>query len=120
MLIYTTRGCFRRPAQDEGRVMASAEITSPVRSLTEPVQFGVRSFTEGCGLRIETLAPFRQGLVLRDLVPQLKVFPDLHSWGVRLRRPILTLPPADGEFIAQRLAAQVLPYPEALAGYHNP
>lgn len=49
------------------------------------------------------LAPFREGLVLRDLVPRLSVFPDLATWSVRMRRASLTLPPADAELVRTEL-----------------
>ncbi|MEV4965638.1 hypothetical protein AB0886_13275 [Streptomyces sp. NPDC024062] len=87
--------------------------------MTEPVQFGERRFTEGCKLRIEALAPYRQGLVLRKLVTQLEVLSDLTSWGVRLRRPILTLPPHDADHVNRELAPYLMPYLKALDGYHD-
>ncbi|MBN3929855.1 hypothetical protein IQ279_09415 [Streptomyces verrucosisporus] len=118
VLLYTTRGCFRNPTRDLGRVMARARVAGPVRSLDEPVRFGERAFTEGCDLRIDGLAPYREGLVLRDLVPRLAVFPDPASWSVRLRRTILTLPAPDAELIGRELAAHLRPYANAVDGYH--
>jgi hypothetical protein len=97
--------------------MARAEVVTPVRSLTEPVEFGGRSFTEGCELRIESLAPYRHGLVLRELVPQLTVFPDPASWSVRLRRATLMLPPQDAELINRELEAYLAPYASVVDEY---
>ncbi|WP_344325916.1 hypothetical protein [Streptomyces macrosporus] len=119
LLIYTTRGCFHNPTRDLGRIVARARVAGPVRVLPEPVRFGEREFTEGCELRIEALAPFRQGLVLRDLVPRLSVFPDPASWSVRLRRTVLTLPPEDAELIGRELAPHLRSYEETVDGYRT-
>ena len=119
LLLYTTRGCFRNPTRDLGRIMARARVAGPVRALPEPVRFGDRDFTEGCDLRIEALAPYREGLVLRDLVPRLSVFPDPASWSVRLRRTVLTLPPRDAELLGRELAPHLKPYAEAVDGYRT-
>lgn len=119
VLIYTTRGCFRNPTRDQGRVMARAAIASPVQTLPEPIPFGMRTFTEGCDLRIERLAPYRQGLGLRDLVSGLQVFPDPATWSVRLRRPTLTLPPHDAQLINRELDPYLRPYADAVKTYHT-
>lgn len=95
VFLHTTRCCFRNPTRDLGRVIGRATIASPVRVLDEPVAFNERSYSEGCRLEVSGLAPFREGLVLRDLVPRLSVFPDPATWSVRMRRASLTLPPAD-------------------------
>ncbi len=86
IFLYSTRGCFGNPTRDLGRVIGRATVASSVRVLEEPVVFGERSFTEGCRLTVSGLSRFREGLVLRELVPRLSVFPDLATWSVRLRR----------------------------------
>ncbi|MEW1778704.1 hypothetical protein [Streptomyces sp. NPDC086777] len=63
------------------------------------------------------LAPFREGLVLRDLVPWLSVFPDPATWSVRMRRASLTLPPADAELVRTELEPLLRPYGETREGY---
>lgn len=65
VLLYSTRGCFGSPTRDLGRILGHATVSSPVRTLAEPVVFGERTFTEGCGLTIHGLAPFREGVPLR-------------------------------------------------------
>ncbi|MEU0406247.1 hypothetical protein ABZ307_00265 [Streptomyces griseorubiginosus] len=117
VFLYTTRGCFRNPTRDLGRVIGRATITSPVRVLDEPVVFNERSFTEGCRLKVSGLAPFREGLVLRDLVPRLSVFPDPATWSVRMRRASLTLAPADAELVRTELEPLLRPYGETREGY---
>jgi hypothetical protein len=117
IFLYTTRGCFRNPTRDLGRVIGEARAASPVRVLEEPVVFGERSFTEGCQLEVSALARFREGLVLRDLVPRLSVSPDPATWSVRMRRASLTLPPADAEVVRAEFEPWRLPYEEAVEAY---
>lgn len=88
IFLYTTRSCFRNPTRDLGRVVGRATVASPVRALDEPVVFGERVFPEGCRLDVSGLARCREGLVLRDLVPRLAVFPDPATWSVRMRRAV--------------------------------
>lgn len=117
VLLYTTRGCYRNPTRDRGRVMGLAIVTSPVETLPEPVVFGERRFTSGCALRVEGLAQVREGVVLADLVPRLEVFPDERSWSVRMRRAALPLPPADAELLTRELGPLLGPRSERLADY---
>ncbi|GAA3477777.1 hypothetical protein [Streptomyces yanii] len=117
IFLYTTRGCFRNPTRDLGRMVARATITSPVRVLDEPVVFNDRSFTEGCRLQVSGLAPFREGVVLRDLVPRLSVFPDPATWSVRMRGASLTLPPGDADLVRTELEPLLRPYGELRDGY---
>ncbi|MCC2265542.1 MULTISPECIES: hypothetical protein [Streptomyces] len=116
-LPYTTRGCYRNPTRDRGRVMGLAVVTSPVETLTEPVVFGERRFTSGCALRVEGLAPVRDGVVLADLVPRLEVFPEERSWSIRMRRASLPLPPADARLLTRELRPLLGPRSEHLADY---
>ncbi|MEY9815518.1 hypothetical protein RKD21_005775 [Streptomyces albogriseolus] len=115
--LYTTRGRFRNPTRDLGRVIARAQVASPVRALEEPVVFGDRSFAEGCRLDVSGLAPFREGLVLRDLVPRLPVFPDPATWSVRMRRASLELPPADANLARAELEPLLRPYNGSVGAY---
>lgn len=117
VLLYATRGCFRNPARDLGLVIDRALVASPVRVLDEAVVCGERTFTEGCCLEVSGLAGFREGLVLRDLVPRLSVFPDPVTWSVRLRRASLTLPQGGTDLVRTELEPLLLPYGEAAEGY---
>ncbi|MGY3205369.1 hypothetical protein [Streptomyces sp. TE5632] len=117
IFLYTTRGCFRNPTRDLGRVIARASVTTPVRALDEPVVFGDRSFPEGCRFEVSGLAPFRDGLVLRDLVPRLSVFPDPATWSVRMRRASLALPPGDADLVRAGLDPLLRPYEEVADAY---
>ncbi|MCX5346638.1 hypothetical protein OG901_02315 [Streptomyces mirabilis] len=117
VFLYTTRSCFRNPTRDLGRVIGRALAASSVRVLDEPVVFGERTSTEGCRLEVSGLAGFREGLVLRDLVPRLSVFPDTATWSVRVRRASLTLPPGDADVVRTDLEPLLRPYGEAVEGY---
>jgi hypothetical protein len=117
VFLYTTRGCFRNPKRDMGRVIGIARVTSEVRTLEDPVIFDERSFTVGCSLRIEALSPMRGGLVLRDLVPELSVFPNPATWSIRLRRSVLPLPPADANILRSSLLPHLHPYSETASRY---
>ncbi|WP_328976047.1 hypothetical protein [Streptomyces canus] len=117
LLLYTTRGCFRRPTRDLGRVIGHATVSSPVRALSEPVVFGERRFTEGCEFTIHGLTPFRTGLALRDHVDQLAVFPNPKTWSVRMRRATLPLPSSDAELILSKLRPLLSPYEDAVSAY---
>ncbi|MGW4041872.1 hypothetical protein [Streptomyces sp. NPDC004721] len=117
IFLYTTRGCFRNPTRDLGRVIGRAVVASAVRVLDEPVVFGDRSFPEGCRLEFSGLAPFREGLVLRDLVPRLSIFPDPATWSVRMRRASLNLPPGDADLVRTELESLLRPYRDVAGDY---
>lgn len=117
IFLYTTRGCFRNPTRDLGRIIGRAVVASPVRALDEQVVFGERVFPEGCRLDVTGLARFREGLVLRDLVPRLSVFPDPATWSVRMRRASLTLPPTDADLVRAELEQMLVPYGDVAEQY---
>lgn len=81
------------------------------------MSFGERRFTEGCRLRIPGLAPFRGGVVLRDLVNDLQAFPDPRTWSVRMRRASLELPERDAALIKRELQPLLKPYGSVVGDY---
>ncbi|MFF7242336.1 hypothetical protein ACFZBU_00375 [Embleya sp. NPDC008237] len=117
LLIYATSGCFRNPNRGEGLVMGHATITSKVEAMETPVSFGDRTFHEGCSLRMHGLTSYREGVRLRDLVPNLDVFPNKDAWGGRLRRPFLEMPRKDADLIRRELQPMLKPYQVALPLY---
>jgi hypothetical protein len=117
VLLYTTRGCFGNPTRDLGRVIGLATLTSEVSTLDEPVTFQERRFTEGCRLRIHGLTPFGEGVVLRDLVDHLQVFPEPRTWSVRMRRASLKLPETDAALIKRELQPLLKPYSSVVSDY---
>lgn len=119
LFLYTTRGCFRNPTRDRGRVIAAAFVEEAANSLRNPVEFGGREFTVGVSFRIERLAPRRQGVELVPLLPRLTSFPDLNSWSARMRRALVPLSEHDGELLAKQLQKAAPPYPEAIRSYER-
>jgi hypothetical protein len=104
LFLYTTRAAFKNPTRDRGRVIGSAHVVSPVETLGEPMRFGDRMFPVGCGLEINRLAPYTQGIELAPLASTLRVFEGApNSWSVRLRRPLLRLPAEDAEHLRRQL-----------------
>ncbi|WP_186356372.1 hypothetical protein [Streptomonospora sp. PA3] len=117
MLVYTTRGCFRNPTRDQGRVIASAAVQGPVVRDDDPVRFGEREFPLRCPLLITEVAPFGSGVVLAEHVEHLHVFPDPRSWSVRLRRSPVALDDHDHRYVADRLQHCTRPLAEAIEDY---
>jgi hypothetical protein len=115
LVLYTTRGCFNNPSRDRGRVIATAEVATPVRSLARPVVFGDRAFEFGCGLVIEQLAPWAQGPELGPLVRRMNTIPT--SWAMHLRRAVVRLDDHDYELLAGALSRVAVPREAALPGY---
>ncbi|GAA3065696.1 hypothetical protein GCM10017562_34570 [Streptomyces roseofulvus] len=119
VLLYTTRGCFRNPNRDRGRLMGRATVSSPVQPLPQPLHLSKRTFSAGCSLEIHSLAEWRGGLMLSDLVPQLQIFPDPTVWSVRMRRATLTLPPADALLLRTAVAPLLHPYRDMVDAYRH-
>lgn len=117
LLLYTTRGCFRNPGRDRGRVIAEARVVSPVAALAEPVEIAGRRFELGCGIAFDSLARKGAGVIVAEMVEELDAFPDPASWSARMRRPLVEMPSKDQELIRARLAPQLVPAGEALGEY---
>lgn len=108
---------MRSHAAGEYGQPSSPRATSAVTRLDEPVTIGKREFAYACDIELHSLAPFRDGVVLADLVARLEVFPDERSWSVRMRRPLLALPAKDARLIAKELAALARPVDETIDDY---
>jgi hypothetical protein len=117
LLLYTTRGCFHNPTRDRGKVIGLASVTAPASTLRKPVRFGDREYTVGVPFAIECLAPFRQGVELAPLVPQLSSFPNPRAWSGRMRRALVPVTVDDANLLVGELKQIAGPYPEALGGY---
>jgi hypothetical protein len=118
VLLYTTRGVFRRPPRDLGRVVGTGEIASPVVPLASQRQIAGRVYTSGCELKITGLAPLGEGVVLASIVEQLEVFqPYPQAWSARMRRSILPLPPRDVEVIFAQLEPTLRDPSETASAY---
>lgn len=100
LFLYTTRGCFKNPTRDRGRVIGTARALTRAERLELPVRFDEREYPVGAALEIGPLAPFGEGLELAPLVSDLAAFgKSAEAWSVRLRRPLLALSDADAKLL---------------------
>lgn len=119
LYIYTTRGCFKNPGRDRGRIIGRATVASITHLLPEPMVFSGREFPIGCDLQIKSLAPFGEGLDLADLTAELDALsgaPGGH-WAFRLRRPLVQLSSADASLLNERLGPTVKSRADVLERY---
>ncbi len=120
LFLYATRGAWRNPTRDRGRIIGTAVARSSVRKLDEPVEIAGRTFVSGCDLRIDGLVPYPGGLELQPLVAQLAAFPKPQTWSIYLRRALLTLPPQDAQRFDSLLTPLTVARTQALATYRPP
>jgi hypothetical protein len=99
LFLLTTRGCFHNPGRDRTRIIGRATVTSEVRPLDPVPHIAGRDFPRGCDLEIHTLTPYLEGVELAPLVPRLEAFAGSSAWGMRLRRPLVSLSVRDHELI---------------------
>jgi hypothetical protein len=117
ILLYTTRGCFRNPTRDRGRVIGVARVESLARELPDPVRFGEREYPVEVHLSIESLAPRGSGVELAPLVDRLESFPNRRAWSAYLRRALVPLAREDGKLLAKLIRGVARPYEESAASY---
>jgi hypothetical protein len=118
LFLYTTRGCFRNPTRDRGRVIGRAVVARPAKRAKPAVAFGGHEYPHVVELDIECLAPLRGGVELAPLVPKLReTFPDPTTWSVRMRRALVPLAERDARLIAFELEPVVGPYADAAPSY---
>jgi hypothetical protein len=118
LLLYTTRGCFRNPTRDRGRVIGRATVRAPAKQTSRPPTFGNRQYPYVVELDIATLAPLREGLELAALVPRLdRTFPDPATWSVRMRRALVPIDSGDAAVFDRELGPLVKSYRSALRTY---
>jgi hypothetical protein len=108
LFLYTTRGAFKSPTHDRGRVIGTARVESEVAQLKHSVSFGGRNYPVGCKLKLGPLARFRGGVELAPLVPELDAFAGAgDAWPIRLRRPLLRLSERDAKRLRRELGKVV-------------
>ncbi|MEU8003224.1 hypothetical protein AB0B66_18865 [Catellatospora sp. NPDC049111] len=117
LYLYATRGAWRNPTRDRGRIIAKATAASAVCALDEPVTFAGRDFISSCPLAVEGVAPYPSGLELQPLVTELDAFPKPHAWSAYMRRPLLRLTDDDVALIDGHLKPMLMRREEALATY---
>ena len=117
LFIYTTRGCFRNPGRDRGRIIGIATVSQGVAHLAESVEFRGRQFTEGFAVEIRGVAPCGHGVELAPLAGHLHALPDTATWSVRLRRSIVSLDESDEAMVRELLEPMLMPLDRAIDGY---
>jgi hypothetical protein len=119
LFLYTTRGCYRNPGRDRGRIIGVANVTEGVEHLAESVEFRGRQFTEGFAVEIQGIAPYGEGVELAPLAGHLHALPDAATWSVRLRRSIVSLDEQDETTVRELLDMMLIPLDQAIEGYKN-
>ena len=117
LFLYTTRGCFRNPTRDRGRVIGVARVTRAARVNDKPVRFGDREYPVEFRFAIQSLAPRREGVELVQLLDRLESFPKRNAWSAYLRRALVPLSPLDGIVIADALEGIARAYRDTSATY---
>jgi hypothetical protein len=117
LFLYATRGCFRNPVRNRGRVIGEARVAGSVNLLPEPIVFGEKAFPFGCDLQITGLAARNTGPELRDMVSKLHRFPDPQTWSAQLRRVLVPLDAHDAAIVHNELAPLMNALPINRAGY---
>lgn len=117
LFLYATRGCFRNPTRDRGRIIGIARVTRPAARLRSPVTFGDREYPMGIKIAIRSLAPKGEGVELAPLVPTLESFPDASSWSARMRRPLVPLSENDAARLDRELRKIAVNYRDAAETY---
>ena len=116
LFLYTTRGCFRNPTRDRGRVIGLAKALEPPTQLSEPVTVAGREFELGCSIKLSRLTPYPDGVELAPLIPELDSFPNKHGWATSLRRPLFFLEVGDARLLAGLMTVRRQPS-DAIPGY---
>jgi hypothetical protein len=119
LFLYTTRGCFRNPTRDRGRVIGRAVVSRPAKLAKRSVAFGGHEYPHVVELDIKSLAPLRGGVELAPLVQKLReTFPDPATWSVRMRRALVPLAERDAMVIERALQPLAPPYAQSAGSYH--
>lgn len=118
LLLYTTRGCFRNPTRDRGRVIGRAVVTAPADRSRRAPKFGGREYPYVVELSIESLVPLREGVELAPFVSRLRrTFAEPATWGVRMRRALVPLDTRDARLVERELKTIARPYEKSLSSY---
>src|SRR5690606_17885828 len=103
LYVYATRGAWRNPTRDRGRVIGTAWVTSKVRAFDAPLESAGRRFSPGCALWAASVVRYRGGVELGPRVGALARPPRPAAWTICLRRSLLRLPPGDARLLDRHL-----------------
>ncbi|MCP2342986.1 hypothetical protein [Actinomadura rupiterrae] len=115
ILIYTSRGCFRNPTRDRGRVIAEVIATSDVAILADELKVAGKIFNRSCSFSIGKMAREGEGVDLAQHVAKLNTFPD--KWHTHIRRTIVPISGQDRDLLMDALERIAIPAEEALPSY---
>jgi hypothetical protein len=119
LLLYTTRGCFRNPPRDRGRVIGIAKVERGAQALAESVRFGSREFPIGVDIQLETLVARDDGVMLAPLVPELpRTFPNPAAWSATMRRALVPIDDEEADWIVKTLGGHA-PTRDLIETYTN-
>lgn len=117
LYLYTTRGCFKNPTRDKGRIIGAATVTADMVTTRKPLVIGERTMPFEARVRVESLAPFGEGVEIAPLAGRLSCFPKPANWSVYLRRSVVPLTTADAKLIDQRLKSVMGSREDNMDGY---
>jgi len=117
LFVYATRGAWRNPSRDRGRIIAIAAVASLVHRFDLPIEVAGREFHSGCRIRIDRIVPYPGGVELQPLVGRMNAFPKPESWSVYLRRTLLPLPGEDAAVVSGAVEPLLRPRRDALRTY---
>lgn len=119
LYLYTTRGCFKNPKRDRGRIIGLATVMDGMTASKTPLVIRDRTMPYEAPVRIESLAPVGEGVEIAELADQLSCFPKRDRWSVYLRRSVVPLNATDARLIDRHLAPLTGTLAEHLVGYRD-
>jgi hypothetical protein len=119
LYLYSTRGCFKNPTRDRGRVMGEAQIETEVAALSSPIELAGREFHTGCSLAIKSLAAPHEGPELGALAHSMHLFRVPDRWSAYVRRTLVRLDNHDDRLLKQRLDRVAVSPSEVLDAYRR-
>jgi hypothetical protein len=117
LYLYATRGAWRNPTRNRGRLIAYATAESSVSVLKEPIEIGERSFHSTCEIRVAGVVPYPGGVELQPLASSMAAFPKPDVWSVYLRRPLVRLSEGDAALLDGALLPHLSDRDTAVATY---
>jgi hypothetical protein len=118
LFLYTTRGCFRNPTRDRGRIIGVGYVTGALRHARRSIEFDGRVYPYEMPLAIEALSEYRQGMELAPLVAGLsETFPVPHAWSALMRRPLVPVSRDDASKLLGGLDGLLSSYEIAARSY---
>ena len=118
--IYTTRGRFRNPGRDRGRVIGVAGSQTMRSKSIGPSSSADERPLRRVGLRVRSLVTYGEGVDLSAHLGELDFLPDDRSWCVRLRRSVIRLPNTDVRTLRRLPKPNLRPVEQHRAAKHSP